>query len=296
MSLVRIVTENVKPSRALWVPFPFGRPLGPPNQPELQLDVLRRTLALVDEPSGPTIQDYPDDLEDEQAEETAWSCPVTFPAAVPETGSAALTAQLQQEAQLLKPWFDEGLRKRGRTTVGTSGKGADAIYEMLGILARFAVDGNMEVPDGYAHPMPQLLRYITDDVRDFYNEASISKPGAAFPSPQDLLEWFFLTTVAGDVFYQVRDRLRASDMLVLMAKGLNDQEIDGRLSLLGGTTGSLSKNLLSEPGVSRELLHKSAEVFQAGQPNRLSWTIIPIAMRDRYSERANAPSKAADQG
>jgi hypothetical protein len=296
MSLVRIVTENVKPSRALWVPFPFGRPLGPPNQPELQLDVLRRTLALVDEPSGPTIQDYPDDLEDEQAEETAWSCPVTFPVAVPETGSAALTALLHQEAQLLKPWFDEGLRKRGRTTVGTSGKGPDAIYEMLGILARFAVDENMEVPEGYAHPMPQLLRYITDDVRDFYNEASISKPGAAFPSPQDLLKWFFLTTVAGDVFYQVRDRLRASDMLVLMAKGLNDEEIDGRLSLLGGTTGSLSENLLREPGVSRELLHKSAEVFQAGQPNRLSWTIIPIAMRDRYSERASAPSKAADQG
>ena len=295
MSLVRIVTENVKPSRALWVPFPFGRPLGPPNQPELQLDVLRRTLALVDEPSGPTIQDYPDDLEYEQAEETEWSCPVTFPAAVPETGSAALTAQLQQEAQLLKPWFDEGLRKRGRTTAGTSGKGPDAIYEMLGILARFAVDGNMEVPDGYAHPMPQLLRYITDDVRDFYNETSISKPGAAFPSPQDLLEWFFLTTVAGDVFYQVRDRLRASDMLVLMAKGLNDEEIDGRLSLLGGTTGSLSENLLREPGVSRELLHKSAEVFQAGQPNRLSWTIIQIAMRDRYSERASASSKAVDQ-
>jgi len=61
MSLVRPVTESVRPSRALWVPFPFGRPLGPPNRPEIQLDVLRRTLALVDQASGPVLVDYPDD-------------------------------------------------------------------------------------------------------------------------------------------------------------------------------------------------------------------------------------------
>ena len=292
MSLVRPVTESVKPSRALWVPFPFGRPLGPPNRPDVQLDVLRRTLALVDEPSGPIIVDYPDSFDEEPADDTAWSCPVTFPAAVPETESDALTAQLQQEAQLLQPWFDEGLRQRGRTTVGTSGKGADSIDEMLGILARFATDCDMAVPDGYAHPMPQLLRYITDDVRDFYNEAAISKPGAAFPAPLDLLEWFFLTTVAEDVFYQIRDRLRASDMLVLMAKGLDDSEIDSRLSLLAGSTSSLAEKLLQHPGVSRELLHKSAEVFQADQPNRLSWTIVPITMRDRHRERSNSKDKA----
>ena len=293
MSLVRPVTESVKPSRALWVPFPFGRPLGPPNQPNVQLDVLRRTLALVDEPSGPIIVDYPDNLDGEQEYDTAWSCPVTFPASVPETESDALTTQLQQEAQLLQPWFYEGLRQRGRTTVGTSGKTADSIGEMLGILARFATDGDMTVPDGYAHPMPQLLRYITDDVRDFYNEAAISKPGAAFPAPLDLLEWFFLTTVAGDVFYQVRNRLRASDILVLMAKGLDDTQIDARLSLLDGTTSSIAEKLLQHPGVSRELLHKSAEVFQADQPNRLSWTIIPIAMRDRHIERSDCEDKSA---
>ena len=293
MSLVRPVTESVKPSRALWVPFPFGRPLGPPNQPNVQLDVLRRTLALVDEPSGPIIVDYPDNLDEEQEDDTAWSCPVTFPASVPETESDALTTQLQQEAQLLQPWFYEGLRQRGRTTVGTSGKTADSIGEMLGILARFATDGDMTVPDGYAHPMPQLLRYITDDVRDFYNEAAISKPGAAFPAPLDLLEWFFLTTVAGDVFYQVRNRLRASDILVLMAKGLDHTQIDARLSLLDGTTSSIAEKLLQHPGVSRELLHKSAEVFQADQPNRLSWTIIPIAMRDRHIERSDCEDKSA---
>lgn len=292
VSLIRPVTEAVKPPRALWVPFPFGRPLGPPNRPDIQLDVLRRTLALVDQPTGPTLIDYPDHTGVASIDDAAWSCPVTFPAAEPEGESGAFAAQLKQEAMLLRPWFDEGLRTRGRTTVGASGKGVDFIDEMLEILVRFAVAGDMKIPDGYNHAMPQLLRYITGDVRDFYNEAAISKPGATFPSPMELLEWFFLETVAGDVFYQVRERLLAADMLVLMAKGLDDEQIDIRLSLLAGTTVKMSDGLLRSPGVSRELLRKSAEVFQADQPNRLSWTIVPIAMRDRRVERIDAGGNA----
>ena len=77
-------------------------------------------------------------------------------------------------------------------------------------------------------------------------------------------------------------------MLVLMAKGIDDELIDSRLSLLSGTTVTMSDGLLLSPGVSRDLLRKSAEVFQADQPNRLSWTIVPIAMRDRRVERTDA--------
>ena len=287
ISLVRPVTESVKPSRALWVPFPFGRPLGPPNSPDIQMDVLRATLGLVDERNGPAVIDYLDGFEYEPVEDTAWSCPVTFPAAVPATEVGTLIAQIKQEVQLLRPWFDEGLRRRGRTAVGTSGKDADSIDEMLEILARFAANAELEVPNGYAHQMPQLLRYIADDVRAFYNEAATSKPGAAFPLPDDLLEWFFLTTIAGETFYRVREKLLAADILVLMAGGLDNDIIDDRLSLLPGTTASQEENLLRQPGVSRELFQWSAEVFQVAQPNRLSWTIVPVAMRDRRGERVN---------
>tara|TARA_B100000029_G_scaffold223160_1_gene221093 strand:- start:1855 stop:2805 length:951 start_codon:yes stop_codon:yes gene_type:complete len=292
ISLVRPVTEATAPPRALWVPFNFGRPLGPPGRPDIQLEVLRSTLALVDQASGPALIDYNGEEGDDSVEDEAWSCPVTFPAPAPESEADALTAQLQQEAQLLRPWFDEGLRTRGRTSVGTSGKGADSVDEMLRVLARFAVDGEMAVPDGFSHPMPQLLRFITDDVRDFYNEAAISKPGSKFPTPQELLDWFFLETVAGEVFYQVREKLLAADMLVLTAKGLEDDEIDVRLSLAKGTTAAKSVGLLKSPGVKRELLQKSAEVFQANQPNRLSWTIVPIAMRDCRDERVAARAEA----
>ena len=133
--------------------------------------------------------------------------------------------------------------------------------------------------------MPQLLRYIADDVRDFYIEAVISKPGAVFPSPTDLIDWFYLQTVAGEVFYDVRERLLAAGILVLMPKGLDDDIIDRQLNLKTGTTAILGEEILREPGISRDLLQKTAEVFRYDQSNRLTRAIVPIAMRDRRQER-----------
>jgi len=285
VSLIKPVTEAVRPPRALWVPFPLGRPLGPPNRPDIQLDVLRQTLGLVDQPTAPALIDYPDIFYDDISPEEGWSCPVTFPTVEPKTESDSLKAQLRTEAQLLRPWFDEGLRTRGRTTVGTSGKGADSIGEMLEILVTFSLDADMTIPDGYDHPMPQLLRYLTADIRAFYSEAAISKPGARFPAPEALEEWFFLETVAGDVFYQVRERLLSSDMLVLMAQGLDDDEIDSRLVLMAGTTAHMADEVVRRPGISRGLLQESAEAFQAGLIGRFTRSFVPIAMRDRRSER-----------
>ena len=287
ISLIRPVTEAIKPPRALWVPFPFGRPLGSPDRVDIQLDVLRRTLALAHEPAGPVLIDYVEDEVASTDTDEAWVCPVTLPSVTPARELNALDGQLQHEVQLLRSWFDEGLRTRGRTAVGTSGKGAESIEEMLGLFARFAVDGNMAVPDGYGHAMPQLLRYIGDDIRDYYMEAAIAKPGAVFPTPTDLLEWFYLKTVAGDVFYRVRERLLAADMLVLMARGLSDDDIDWQLTLRTGTTAAMAPGLLRQPDISRELLRSAAEVFNHDQPNRLSWTIVPVAMRDRRRERTD---------
>jgi len=134
-------------------------------------------LGLVDQPTAPALIDYPDNINgDDIPSEEGWSCPVTFPDVEPSTQSESLKAQLRTEAQLLRPWFDEGLRVRGRTTVGTSGKDADSIGEMLEILVTFSADAGMTVPDGYNHPMPQLLRYLAADIGAFYSEAAISKP------------------------------------------------------------------------------------------------------------------------
>ena len=285
VSLIRPVTEAVRPPRALWVPFPLGRPFGPPNHPDIQLDVLKETLRLVEQPGAPSLIDYTDTTEDEIWPEDGWSCPVTFPGTQPETASEALKAQLHTEVQLLRPWFDEGLRRRGRTTVGITGKSAESIGEMLEIMASFARGVEIAVPNGYKQPMPGVLRYLAADIRAFYEEAATSKPGAILPDPEDLEQWFFLETVAGDVFYEVRERLLRADLLVLMAHALDDDEIDHRLVLNLGSAADLTRNTLSEPAITRELLQESAKAYQAGLIGRFTRSFIPISMRDRRHER-----------
>ena len=59
ISLIREQTERVRPPRALWVPFPLGRPLGIPGDTNFQLDVLRATLGMLSTATEPVIEDYP---------------------------------------------------------------------------------------------------------------------------------------------------------------------------------------------------------------------------------------------
>ena len=215
--------------------------------------MLRHTLALLDAPSGPVLRDYPQDAPTPVNDDAAdpWACPVSFPAPAPANEVDALVQQLQAEARLLAPWFEEGRRTRGRTAVGNSGKGPEAIDEILEIFARFAATGSRDVLDGYAHPLPDvsqpadgetpnLLRYLGDDIKAYYFEAATSQPGRAFPTPGELNEWFFLQTLAGDIFYQVRQRLIEAE----------DQ---------------------------------SLPAF-----HRPSWVIVPTSMRDRRAERVRA--------
>jgi hypothetical protein len=52
LSLLREVSEKVKPPRTLFVPFPMGYPLGRPRDAGIQLAVIRAALKLLAE-SGP---------------------------------------------------------------------------------------------------------------------------------------------------------------------------------------------------------------------------------------------------
>jgi len=56
---VREIAEKVRPPRALWVPFDHGYALGEPNNPALQVDVLRQTFALLtEEGPGPVLREF----------------------------------------------------------------------------------------------------------------------------------------------------------------------------------------------------------------------------------------------
>lgn len=57
ISLLREVTSILRPPRSLFVPFPMGYPLGLPNDPEIQLSVIRQALALLSKNETPILAD-----------------------------------------------------------------------------------------------------------------------------------------------------------------------------------------------------------------------------------------------
>jgi len=52
VQLFRMITEKVRPPRALVVPFRHGYPLGEPDNPQLQHRVLRAALDLLSDPTA----------------------------------------------------------------------------------------------------------------------------------------------------------------------------------------------------------------------------------------------------
>ena len=58
ISLLREITEMIRPPRALFVPFPLGYPLGEPNNPELQTRVIRAAFALLPRTDFPVLETF----------------------------------------------------------------------------------------------------------------------------------------------------------------------------------------------------------------------------------------------
>ncbi len=211
ISLIRPHTEKIKPPRALWVPFELGRPLGAPNEPAFQLDVLRAMLKLFEHQSGPVIDDYPHDARVSDASEGPWACPVQLPP--PESASSDADQAVANEIALLRTWYDESLRTTGRTTIGLSGLNADGMAVAAAYLAAVAAGDTPDAPSGATAEPPMLIRFLSDDLKAFYYQAASAQPGRASPSGDELGRWLFRETALGDLLYRLRDALAASEEL-----------------------------------------------------------------------------------
>jgi hypothetical protein len=212
ISLVREHTEAMRPPRALWVPFELGRPLGAPGAPEFQVDVLRAALRLFAEPEGPVLRDYPHDAPSSDAQSEPWACALPTPP-LPEANSAReeLVQRLQSEVALLQPWYHEGRQQSGRTAFGVSGLGVERVAEMAEFVALLASGDVPEALDGATITMPQLIRFVADDLKAFYLEAAHAQPSPRPPTAGELNHWLFGETVLGSCFYAARDALRQHD-------------------------------------------------------------------------------------
>ncbi len=201
VALVRRQAEEVAPPRALWVPFPLGRPFGAPGDPRFQHRVLSALLALYERSAGPVLEDFPEDAPPDGGTEDSWVCPVRFPKQ--QTGPRdALLA----EVDTLAPWYRASLDRRGRTTMGGSGLGAVGAARFLsgwleGLVSGSPVDGMTEV---------DLLRLASDDLKAYYMEAATARPGS--DNGDAVISWFWSGTAAGKLIHALRRKcLESSD-------------------------------------------------------------------------------------
>lgn len=217
ISLIRLHTERTKPPRALWVPFELGRPLGLPNDPAFQKRVLMAALRLLEAPTGPVIEDYPEDAPVSAGQVTTLSCPVSF--AQPEMDTSEtdqLCAAFKREMLSLRPWYDLVVEKHGRTTAGTSGIDVDALGDFV---CSFLGDGEPESPlAGVA--VAYVLKLAAEDLKAYYMEGITAQPGQEFASSEILADWFWSETMAGEVLQAIR--------------GTRGKSEDGLMRIVGG--------------------------------------------------------------
>ena len=202
--MVREHTEKVKPPRALFVPFPFGHALGRPNDPALQHRVLAAALALLGEPTGPVLSDFPDEAEpDDQPLAPTQASAVTPSAQIPDDVATETRDMLHAHAQWLT-------RSAGRTAFGLAGVPATRLVDVVRFLEAFVAgeDADMaERPPDLA--LPGFIRYCADDLKAVYFEGRLAmKPTAG---GDEIARWFWSETAVGQLLRRVRDRLDASD-------------------------------------------------------------------------------------
>jgi hypothetical protein len=198
--MVREHTEKVKPPRALFVPFPFGHPLGEANAPDLQTRVMRAAFALLNEAQAPVLVDYPEDIYLGQDINLAQASDVK---------QVDGTQDVAFEVTTLRPSYERWVAGHaGRTAVGVTHVDQRRFRGLVRVLEAYAEDRQIEAPEWNREvPVPQFVRWAADDLKAFYLEARMQqKPGDSF---QELNTWLWSQTALSNLLRAVRDRMRA---------------------------------------------------------------------------------------
>ena len=192
LSLVRGQAESSGAPRMLHCEFPLGRPLGRPNDPGFQTDVLRAALALLDRTDAPVLVDFPVTIEDESDEPA--SCPMP-PRHDPDLHPAV------DEARGLRRAYDRNVAATGRTAMGRLG-GPDDVEGMIGQIIRLADGETLDevgLTDGAAIAVGQ-------DIRAYYEEAGLQL--ADVTGARRLESWFYQRTETGRLLRRARSVMK----------------------------------------------------------------------------------------
>ena len=219
ISLIRGHTERMKPPRALFVPFPLGRPFGAPNAPDFQRKVLSTVLALLERQDGPILEDFPDkapgpqELSDEEME--GWTCPINLSSSVDDlSDTEKFSKAIKQEIALLRPWYEESVAKQnGRRLDGLTEFSTEEIVDHL---VAYAED--QDTPSFLeGENMARAIKLTCDDLKHFYYQAALAKPAATY---EDIDNWFFGESLGGTLILEIRKILIGLEDPVLKRVGL----------------------------------------------------------------------------
>ncbi len=192
LASIREVAERMQPPRALYCEFPLGRPLGKPDDPDFQTDVLRRALRLLDA-DEPVLDTYPEVI---VAEETPIAC------AIPPRFDPNLPPAVD-EARGLRAAYDRAVAARdGATAVGKA-VDADGVPDVLATLDRW-VNGASWKDD----PVPVSPIAVAHDIRNYYVEAGLELVDGPPPGARAAEEWFHSATEAGATLMAARAALK----------------------------------------------------------------------------------------
>ena len=193
VGFVREHIETVKPPRALWLDFPMGRPMGKPNDPDFQLKVIRAAFALLDEPAGPVLEDFPDVIPVKDGR-MGYALPDELVIAKDEIGDIDLiVADIEEEIKELHEPYTAAVIERGRTTVGASEL---PIQEFVPFIAEFVKGNKPKSRRKGLSPVP-LLKLVVEDLAAYYTEARTHRD--SIDKIELLGKWFWEETKAGEL-------------------------------------------------------------------------------------------------
>jgi len=171
--------------------------------------VLRAALALLEAPTGPVLEAFPEDAPFHEEGLSGFACPVSFDTPPADLRAVELLrAALQREIGQLRTWYDLGVARRGRTTVGVSGMTPEDLGTFIGAFLDAGTPSNPR-PDV---PLATRFRFAVEDLKSYYSEAVTAQPGQQAIDSTGLADWFWRETTAGRVLFAVHDACQRSDV------------------------------------------------------------------------------------
>lgn len=102
---------------------------------------------------------------------------------------------------MLTSWYEEAVRAQGRSGFGISGKTPDEIARFL---AGFVVDPAETEPPYADEAIGTGFKRMADDLRYYYIQAAIARPGAQI-SDIEVGNWLWGETTLSQVLVAIRD-------------------------------------------------------------------------------------------